>query len=364
MADRTLLIPGTQATSLQDQNGTVVYNAVRVGLGLNGDELGGRPPEEWGRVMGVQTPPDGWAPSRTSLEPGTAILPHSVVGAAYDRMMAFADPWPYDWRLDMRHNARQLLDFMRANKPANGRFNLIGHSQGGLVIVLASKLTFDLNEFSRLVARVILVGCPLAGTMRATEALLWGSEGLGSDRAKEAREMAVTWPALYQMLPSWRAVEKKKDEPLGEEVQFLQPGGWPPPFDQGIQADLLKRGREAAALLAGPLARFGTGTMSMSFLGKRQMTPVALRRTAAGLPDDRSAMRNQQGDSLVPYAKTLAWGGTAFADQVVALTGKPNAHGMLCNDLEVLDMTQRFLEAPAPPAPTAPPASGPGGGAG
>ena len=34
MADRTLLVPGTQATSLADQNGTVVYNAVRVSLGL------------------------------------------------------------------------------------------------------------------------------------------------------------------------------------------------------------------------------------------------------------------------------------------------------------------------------------------
>lgn len=359
MADTTLLVPGTQATSLADQDGNVVYNAVRVSLGLQKDELGGRPPEEWQRLLSIETPVDAWAPSRTSLEPGTEVGVHKVVGAPYDRMLTFAEPWPYDWRLDMRHNAQELLEHMRANKPADGRFNLIGHSQGGLVIVLASKLTFDLNEFSRLVARVILVGAPLAGTMRATEALLWGSEGLGAPHVRAARGMALTWPSLYQMLPSWKAVVKPDGEPDEPDHQFLQPGGWPGSFGEGIEPDLLLRARDAAALLHGPLGRMGTGTMSMSFLGKRQMTPVWVTRTGNSLPADRNETRNQQGDSLVPYERTVEWGGTAFADQVVKLTGKPNAHAFLCNDPEVVRMTRRFLAADAPPAPTAPPATAP-----
>lgn len=355
MADTTLLVPGTQATSLADQDGNVVYNAVRVSLGLDKDDLGGRPPEEWERLLSIETPPGEWAPSRTSLEPDTEVTVSSVVGAPYDRMLSFAEPWPYDWRLDIRYNAQLLLEYMRANQPENGRFNLIGHSQGGLVIILASKLTFDVNEFSRLVARVILVGSPLAGTMRATEALLWGSEGLGAAHVKAARGMALTWPALYQMLPSWKAVVGPDDEPLPDDLQFLEPGGWPGAFGEGIEPDLLLRAREAATLLAGPLARMGSGTTSMSFLGKRQMTPVWVTRDGDTLPADRHDVRNQQGDSLVPYEKTLAWGGMHYADQVVALTGKPNAHAFLCNDPEVMDMTRRFLDADAPPAPTAPP---------
>lgn len=359
MADRTLLIPGTQATSLADQHGTVVYNAVRVSLGLQSDELGDRPPAEWQRLLSVRHRPGRWRPTRTSLEPGTEVMPHSVVGTPYDRMLSFARAWPYDWRLDIRHNAQLLLEHLRTNKREDGRFNLIGHSQGGLVIVLASKLTFDIHEFSRLVARVVLVGSPLAGTMRATEALLWGSEGLGAGHVAAARGMALTWPALYQMLPAWKAARKPGGEAAPEEHQLLRPEGWPGASGDGVQADLLLRARASAALLHGPFARLGSGTMAMALLGKRQLTPVEVTRAGGALPTSRVYARREQGDGLVPYRSTLEWGGTAYAERVVGLTGTPEPHAFLCNDPEVLDLTRRFLRAEAPPPPTAPPARAP-----
>ena len=359
MADRTLLVPGTQATSLADQNGNVVYNAVRVSLGLQKDELGGRPPDEWQRLLSIEQAPGSWRPSRTSLEPGTEIVPHGVVGTPYDRMMSFAEPWPYDWRMDIRYNAQLLLEHMRANKPANGRFNLLGHSQGGLVIILASKLTFDLNEFSRLVARVVLVGTPLAGTMRAAEALIWGSEGLGEGNVKAARGMGLTWPALYQMLPTWRAVVRPDEQPESDDRQLLQRGGWPGPFGEGVQDDLLLRARETADLLAGPFSRLGSGTMAMAILGKRQMTPVEVVRDGDLLPEAHAYARNQQGDDLVPYRGTLDWGGASLGDHVVALGKRAEKHAFLCNDPDALDLTRRFLRAPAPPPPTAPPVRAP-----
>jgi len=359
VADRTLLIPGTQATSLVDQHGTVVYNAVRVSLGLQSDELGGRPPGAWRRLLSVRHRVGGWKPIRTSLEPGTEIVPHSVVGTPYDRMLSFARAWPYDWRLDIRYNAQLLLEHLRANKPADGRFNLIGHSQGGLVIVMASKLTFDIHEFSRLVARVVLVGSPLAGTMRAAEALLWGSEGLGADHAAAAREMALTWPALYQMLPAWKAVRRRDGDAAPDGQQLLELGGWPGAFGDGVQADLLLRARASAALLHGPFARLGSGTMAMALLGKWQLTPVEVTRAGGALPTDPVYARREQGDDLVPYRSTLEWGGAPYAERVVALTGTPEAHAFLCNDPEVLDLTRRFLRAEAPAPPTAPPARAP-----
>ena len=72
MADKSLLVPGTQATTLRDQNGTV-YNAVRVSLGLQKDNLGGRPPEQWQDLLSVKYEPGKLEPTRTSLLPDTDI---------------------------------------------------------------------------------------------------------------------------------------------------------------------------------------------------------------------------------------------------------------------------------------------------
>jgi pimeloyl-ACP methyl ester carboxylesterase len=359
MPDKTLLIPGTQATSLADSEGRVVYNAVRVSLGLQEDDLGGRPPEEWERLLSLDQPEGDWKPARTSMEPGTTIVPHEVVGTPYDRLFSLAEPWPYDWRMDIRYNAQLLLEYMRANKPERGRFNLVGHSQGGLVIVAASKLTFDINEFSRLVARVVLVGSPLAGTMRAAEALLWGSGSLGEGNEVAARGMALTWPALHQMLPTWRAVVRPDGSPEDDHRQLLQRDGWPGKPGEGMRVDMLRRARETAALLAGPFARLGSGTMAMVVMGKRQMTPVEVVRDGDTLPDRADYHRNQQGDGLVPYRATLAWGGSIFGEGVVALSGKSERHAFLCNDPDVLDLTRGFLRAEAPPPPEIPPVRAP-----
>lgn len=350
MPDKTLLVPGTQATSLADQDGTVVYNAVRVGLGLQKDELGGRPPDEWQALLSMEHAPGSWEPVRTSLLPGVEVTPESVVGAPYDRMMAFSEPWPYDWRADIRYNGRLLLEYLGANKPPGGRWNLIGHSQGGLVIVAASALTASLHEFGRLVARVVLVGSPLAGTMRATEAVLWGSEGLGGAHVDAARGMARTWPALYQMLPSWRAVVLPDGSEAPDDQQLVQPGGWPGAWGTGIQDDLILRTRELQVMLHGPFSRM-QGVSTMAVLGNRQYTPVTVTRTGDDYPTDRKDMANQKGDSLVPYKRTVEWGGQPYADRVLAFTGKTERHAMLCADEDVIDATRRFLAQAAPPPP-------------
>jgi len=181
VADKNLLVPGTQATTLRDQNDTTVYNAVRVSLGLQRNDLGGRPRDEWQALLSVEHECGKLEPNLTSLLPGTEIRPGSVAMTPYDRLPKPLATFPYDWRLDIRFNARRLLEHLRANKPANGRWNLIGHSQGGIVIVLASHYTTHLEEFARLVARVVLVGCPIAGTQRALEALAAGRGDFGED---------------------------------------------------------------------------------------------------------------------------------------------------------------------------------------
>ena len=70
MADRTLLIPGTQATNLLNQDGGRVYNVVRVNLGLVKKDLG-KDPAVWVKILSMEHAPGQLAPVRTSLQPGT-----------------------------------------------------------------------------------------------------------------------------------------------------------------------------------------------------------------------------------------------------------------------------------------------------
>ena len=70
---KPLLIPGTQATTLVDQNGTEIYDAVRMGLPLIAKSLGGTPKDEWVAIMSMEHQPGELAPVRTSLKDGTTL---------------------------------------------------------------------------------------------------------------------------------------------------------------------------------------------------------------------------------------------------------------------------------------------------
>lgn len=364
MADRTILVPGTQATTLRDQNGTTVYNAVRVSLGLQKKSLGGRPPEEWQALLSLEHEFGKLEPTRTSLLPDTEIGPGPVVMAPYDRLPGPLATFPYDWRLDMRLNAQRLLDHLRADKPTNGRWNLIGHSQGGIVIVLASHYTADLEEFSRLVARVVLVGCPIAGTQRALEALVVGRGDFGDEPFlyDAARGMAQTWPALYQMLPAWDSVHDPDGDPLPESKQFTSIGGYPGIWKGGMSENLLQRARDTHILMERPLSRFGGGVATLIVQGEKQPTPTWVTRdgstltTTGNKPGSRPelAFGATKGDTLVPSEKTVDWAGRLYGGRTLRLGGKVKAHAFLCDGKFVVKKVAEFLKDPAPPAPPAP----------
>ena len=355
MPDRTLIVPGTQATTLRDHTGATVYNAVRVSIGLSRKNLGGHPPEQWRALLGVEHAKGSWAPTRTSLLRGVSISAGEVVRAPYDRLPRPHSFFPYDWRLDCRYNAQRLIDHLRAEKSSKHRWNLIGHSQGGLIIVLASMLTRDLEEFGRLVARVVLVGCPLAGTQRALEAITVGRADFGddADRVIAAREMAQTWPALYQMLPAWASVLGTDGRPLPSDRQFLEPGGYPGPWSRGIDPDLLRRARETHQLFAGPFSRFGPEVRTLVIQGEKQATPTYLVRTGARLATaaekvgDRRALDfvTTKGDTLVPSEVTVKWGGRTLRDRTIRIAGKVKEHAMLCDGKFVAGKIADFLKA-------------------
>jgi pimeloyl-ACP methyl ester carboxylesterase len=350
MPEPTILVPGTQATALRDQDGRGVYNAVRVQLVIGRGDLGGRDPDEVGKLLGMEHAPGRLKPVRTSLEDGTHVVRGDVLRTPYDGLTV--DNWfRYDWRADLRFNAYKLLQTLRDGAQDGVRSNLIGHSQGGLIIVLASKLAESPREFATLVGRVVLVGAPLAGTVRALEAILFGRQDLGKQNLPGILAAARTWPALYQMLPAWPAAVSQKGKPLAPEQQFIWPAGWGALLQQGIQDDLLLRARETQALLRGPYSHLAPGVDTLTIMGKRQNTPISVPKRGGQFVQD---YKNQKGDSLVPEAITSGEIGQPLFDRRRIFTGnKVNAHAMLCVDPGVQKLIGEFFTQPLLPIPAA-----------
>lgn len=349
MPDPTLVVPGTQASRLYDQNDVLVYNAVRVSMGLDREALGGRPPEEWVPLLSMQSTPGQLAPTRTSMMDGVEIRSGASVVVPYQVMSNTYRLWNYDWRLDLRYNAQRLIDYLIENGAGSGtRWNLIGHSQGGLLIALAARMA-GAADFSRLVGRAVLVGAPLAGSMKASGALVWGSTSLGPGQEARAVEMARTWPAIFQMNPSWAAVTDAGGTPLPDAQQFAQAGGWPASWN--IDPDMLQRSRDVMAMLRNPLAAFGPGVASLTLMGNALDTPVSTVRTGDTFLE--ASQVNKPGDTLVPADITTSFLGTIPQTAIVKrLAGNIRSHAMLCEDETVLSLVRQFLDrkAPAPSA--------------
>ena len=349
MPDPVLIIPGTQATTLKDGTGRVVYDAVAVGVPLLPKSLGGRPRSEWVALMSMEHEPGYLEPTRTSLEPGTTIEPDFVVQSPYNLFPKYFEEWPYDWRADLRWNSQRLLDDLRARaRQGSPRVSLVGHSQGALLIVLASKQA-DPGEFARLVSRVVFAGAPFAGTTRAVEALVFGSTDLGAKERALAMQMARTWPAIYQMLPAWACVTDAQGNPLPDDQQLLHAGGWPAGSNDGVTEDMLDRASAVQRMLVDPFSGFGPGISVTTVLGTNQDTGHTLIR--AGDAFTRIVTRKASGDNLVPFGETIDWGGNPLHFTVVPFAGQTRPHAELCCDVGVAPFIVSRITAPAPPPP-------------
>lgn len=259
---------------------------------------------------------------RTTLDPAI-----SKVGAgdvlrvtAYGKLPAAFSAFPYDWRQDMRQSAKELLAWLKARAPANGRWRLACHSQGGLVVLIAARMLAveekDRAAFSRLVSRVVFVGVPVLGTVNAAEALVnggfmtWlklpGTNGL--PRISSAMVRAVrSWPSIYQMLPVWTGV--MRDEPAGvPDDNLFQPKSWGDLVDDPdapIQEALLRRARMTwEQYLQKPFRNLRGVGLSL-FMSRNRRTNFYVHYKKAGLqiPDKKAA--GDDGDSLVPVSRVL-----------------------------------------------------------
>ncbi len=355
MAEPTLLIPGTQATKLRETlTGTHVYNAARAGLplfDLGPKDLGNRTPAAVRKLLSMEHEPGQLAPKETSLEAGNSIVADEVTKEPYKRVRR-DDDWPYDWRADLRYNATLLLDELRRRTDGGTkkRWNLIGHSQGGLVIALASMLAESPREFASMVGRVALVGVPFAGTVRATDALVFGRGDLGKANIKAVVQASRSWPALLQMMPAWNALLRENGDPRRRPRQLVFPAGWdekvPPIGVPEPSDDLLERVRDVHRMLSGPFSHMA-GVHVLTLFGMEQPTPFHVPQKDAVFSDDYERVR---GDGLVPWDETNDRMGPDDHDTRLVLQDA-KAHAWLCSDREVLDLIEDFFHKPLKPAP-------------
>lgn len=333
---QNLLVPGTGGVTLQDDAGVDLGYPVRLRLGTATGGLVGRSAAELIDLLSMEHAAGQWAPRKTTLVPGKHLRPGKPVAVAYNQFLGSYNSFNYDWRADLRWNASLLLDFLLDRRPSQGRWNLVGHSQGALLIVLASKQLADVDAWSELVGSVLLVGAPLAGSINSAVALGAG-DPLGAANRAEFVQIARTWPALYQMLPSWaEAIVHDDGSPTG--LAATDPAAWA--GHAGIDRDFLARADDVMAQLRDP-AQF------MNLRSTRFRIVLAFNRwTASDLIRDGVLTiqpdSEEIGDTLVPYETTLDWLGPRLRRAVRPFGDGSSPHSFLCTDEGVRTLARQL----------------------
>nr|WP_237536121.1 hypothetical protein [Streptomyces sp. SID3343] len=147
-----------------------------------------------------------WLPELRGLEPYTALLRAIRQVVAHP---AALQAFPYDWRLPVSLNAALLGEAAqrhleawrcRPEASADAKILIVAHSMGGL---LARHLTGRLGG-AEYVRRTIAVGTPFQGSVKAALML---NQGRGAPLPRRRlRKLAVTLPAVHDLLPSYRCV--------------------------------------------------------------------------------------------------------------------------------------------------------------
>ncbi|MFL5913998.1 MAG: esterase/lipase family protein [Gaiellaceae bacterium] len=151
-----------------------------------------------------------------------------------DAVLEFA----YDWRLPVEHNAgclaraaRDHLDRWRTHDvhrddvaEREPRLVLVAHSMGGLLARALSRVegTGDVPEVTSDIRATVTLGTPFLGAVKAA-ALIGSADVLSRTgsiavQKRRFREVALTMPGIYDLLPMYRCVKK------GESVQAIEAG--------------------------------------------------------------------------------------------------------------------------------------------
>lgn len=179
----------------------------------------------------------------------------------------------YDWRRDLVESARRLHESLERLAERTGdrdaRFNVIGHSMGGLIARYYLRYgTAEPREDqpvtwagARRIASLVVVATPSGGGVHALEALLLGAR-VGLSNTTLSAPVVAGMPSVYQLLPPRRAGALIDDKGDPVDADLHDPStwerfGWGPHAPARRTLDLADEGRYQAATgyLGAALAR-------------------------------------------------------------------------------------------------------------
>ena len=345
---RDLLVPGTGGTKLLldgDDIGwpgelTVAgWLAKQQALSLGFEALGAKygSPENIGKVLSLQYGDDPMetTPLKTTLWPNGNITPGPELHLVYNQFGGF-QPFLYDWRQDIRRSADQLLKTLTGSP--GERWRIVCHSQGGLVVVAAAYKFAEDNgnddrAFARLVSHVAFIAVPFHGTVMAADAFING-ETLAGPVADTFKQVARTWPALYQMLPTWLGSVKTAvagGDEVTDQTNLLADAPW---AGQQLIPSMLERARKTRPSLRAPMA-YLNGINKRIFQSRAHPTPDHVVRDGGKL----RVAGKVAGDTLVPDDITRRMGG-ALQSQLTLSFGQlegPGSGGTMVHSAMAVD---------------------------
>jgi pimeloyl-ACP methyl ester carboxylesterase len=143
----------------------------------------------------------------------------------------------YDWRRDLVEAARALHEMLTALAAArhdpHARFNLIGHSMGGLVARYYLRYgTAEPSEDAPVtwagaqrIENLVLVAVPNGGSIHSFEAILNGNR-VGFSYTTLAAPVIARMPSIYQLLPPEGTTPLVDDKGDTVAASLLDPATW------------------------------------------------------------------------------------------------------------------------------------------
>ncbi|MFE2475758.1 esterase/lipase family protein [Streptomyces sp. NPDC059389] len=358
VTDLVVVLPGILGSRLADAEGRAVWDLSGPALLRGLRNFGGsvralRLPKD----IGDGDPGDGVVP--VGLMPDLHALPgiwHPVDGytdllrwlerhftlSVSDNLLTF----PYDWRLSCRYNAGRLKDRLglelerwRASAPERreARVVFLCHGMGGLV----ARHYVERLGGDGITRRVITLGTPHRGSLRALADLVEGGDGRDGDR--ELGAFARSLPSLHQLAPDYACVEGPDGLALPRDLPGL------PGVDEALLAD--------AARFHADLRDAPPRADLYAIAGTGQPTATTARRAG----DRLVLLPEADGDGTVPRLGAAA--GVTRSRTPYAWWTPYEQHGSLQNNRAVREALRGLLgDEPLPPQ--EPDASDPAAGLG
>jgi pSer/pThr/pTyr-binding forkhead associated (FHA) protein len=197
---------------------------------------------------------------------------------------------PYDFRQDVRISAQKLaqtIDSWATTDP----ITIIAHSMGSLV----SRHYVDRLGGHRRVERLVMLGGPQLGAPETIVHLVLGGQVLPFGMlAERLRDLVLSHPGVFQLLPSYPCGEDQNGNP----VDWLNDPSWLPERAHPYLKNAAEFWREMRPKPAVPaLCIFGYGLKTVS--------TVRLERRSDGLGAAVEGVTERNGDGTVPERSSV-----------------------------------------------------------